>query len=89
MRFLITIAQLAMAALLASCNQENQASAIDPGLGLGCFDNHRATLAPGTQYEGIEKLTGNRLTIRIMNGVDVVTLDCELNTDGTLQSAGN
>jgi len=89
MRILNIIAQLAMATLLFSCNQQNPASAIDPGLGLGCYDKHRATLAPGTQYEGIEKLTENHLTIRIMNGVEVVTLECELNTDGTLQSAGN
>ena len=55
-------------------------------LGLECFESHR--LPPGTQYEGIEKLADNTLTIRIMNGVDVVTLDCGLTTDGTLRSTG-
>ena len=59
----------------------------DPMLGLECFENHRASLAPGAQYEGIEKRAGDRLTIRIMNGVEVVTLDCGLNPDGTLGSA--
>jgi hypothetical protein len=50
----------------------------------------RETLSfqPGTQYEGIEKLTENRLTIRIMNGVDVVRLNCVLNPDGTSGGAG-
>jgi len=42
----------------------------------------------GTQYEGIEKLAKNRVTIKIMNGVEVVTLDCVLNPDGTLQNTG-
>jgi hypothetical protein len=57
-------------------------------MGVGCFESHRESLPPGTQYEGIEKLTGNKLTIRIMNGVEVVTLDCALNPDGTLQGTG-
>jgi hypothetical protein len=56
-------------------------------LGLECFESHRALLPPGAQYEGIEKLAENRLTIKIMNGVEVVTLDCGLNPDGTLESA--
>ena len=55
-------------------------------LGLGCFDGHRASLPSEPQYEGIEELVVNRLTIRIMNGVEVVMLDCGLNPDGTLRS---
>jgi len=43
----------------------------------------RHRLPPGTQYEGIEKLADNVLSIRIMNGVEVVKLDCGLNPDGT------
>jgi hypothetical protein len=61
---------------------------IDPRLGLECFESRRASLPPGTQYEGIEKLAENRLTIKVMNGVAVETLACELNPDGTLQSTG-
>ena len=57
-------------------------------LGVDCFESHRASLPPGTQYEGIEKIVGNRLMIRIMNGVQVETLDCGLSPDGTLQSSG-
>ena len=88
MRFLNSIVQLALTVLLLSCDQRHSASDIDPRLGRECFESHRAALPPGTQYEGIEKLAENRLTIKIMNGVDVVTLDCRLNPDGTLQSAG-
>ena len=62
-------------------------SDIDPMLGRECFESRRASLPAGTQYEGIESAAGNRITIRIMNGVDVTTLDCELNPDGTLQAA--
>jgi len=88
MRILTTIVQLALTALLLSCDQQNSASDIDPKLGLECFESHRASLPPGTQYEGIEKLVDNGLTIRIMNGMEVVTLDCGLNPDGTLRGAG-
>ena len=87
MRILTIIIQLALTALLVSCDQQQSAD-IDPKLGFECFENHRASLPPGTQYEGIEKLVENRLTIKIMNGVEVVTLDCGLNPDGTVQSTG-
>ncbi len=86
MRILTIILYIALASLLCSCDQQRSASDIDPMLGHECFDSHR--LPPGTQYEGIEKLAENTLTIRIMNGVDVVTLDCGLNPDGTLPSIG-
>jgi hypothetical protein len=89
MRILTAIVYLTVAALLYACEQQqNSTPDIDPRLGLECFESYRASLPPGTQYEGIEKLTENRLTIRIMNGVEVVTLDCELNPDGTLRSTG-
>ena len=86
MRILTSIVQLVLIGLLSACDQQNSTSDIDPMLGLECFESHR--LPQGTQYEGIEKLTDNRLTIRIMNGVEVVMLDCVLNPDGTLGSAG-
>jgi hypothetical protein len=88
MRIFTAIVCLAVTALLSSCDQQKSTSDIDPMLGVECFESHRVSLPPGTQYEGIEKLAENRLTIRIMNGVDVVTLDCGLNQDGTLQSTG-
>ena len=88
MRILTTLVQLALITPLFSCDQQHTASDVDPRLGLECFESHRASLPPGTQYEGIEKLAENRLTIRIMNGVEVVTLDCGLNPDGTIRSTG-
>ena len=86
MRILTTIVFIAVTALLSSCNQQRSASDVNPKLGLECFESHR--LPPGTQYEGIEKLAENVLTIRVMNGVEVVTFDCGLNPDGTLQGIG-
>ena len=88
MRILTAIMYLAVTALLFACEQQQSTSDVDPKLGLECFESHRASLPPGTQYEGIEKLAEDRLTVRIMNGVEVVTLDCGLNPDGTLRSAG-
>lgn len=88
MRILATIVYLSLTALLLSCDQQENTPNIDPKLGLECFESHHASLPPGTQYEGIEKLADNRLTIKIMDGVDVVTLDCGLNPDGTLRRTG-
>ena len=88
MRIITTIIYITLTALLVSCDQQNATSDIDPKLGLECFESHRASLPPGTQYEGIERLAENRLTIRIMNGVDEVTLACGLNQGGTLESTG-
>jgi hypothetical protein len=85
MRTLTTTVFLAVTAFLSSCDQQRSASGVDPRLGIDCFESQRASLPPGTQYEGIEKLAENRLTIKIMNGVEVVTLDCGLNPDGTVQ----
>lgn len=87
MRILTTTVFLALTVLLFSCDQR-QSAVVDPGLGLECYESHRTKLPPGTQYEGIDKLTEDKLTIKIMDGVDVVTLDCGLNPDGTLQSTG-
>ena len=86
MRILTAIIQLALIGLLFSCDQQSSTYNVDPKLGFECFESHH--LSPGTQYEGIEKLAEDVLTIRIMNGVDVVTLECGLNPDGTLRNAG-
>ena len=88
MRILTTIFFLVLTAFLCSCDQQHATPDIDPRLGLECFESRRAALPPGTQYEGIGKLAENVLTIKVMNGVAVETLGCELNPDGTLQSAG-
>jgi hypothetical protein len=88
MPILTRIVQLALTALLFSCDQQQPHSDVDHRLGRECFERHRASLPPGTQYEGIEKLAENRITIKIMNGVEVVTLDCGLNPDGALHSTG-
>ena len=89
MRILTIIVQLALTVFLFSCDQRHSAPDIDPKLGLECFESHRASLPPGAQYEGIEGLAENRLSIRIMDGVGVKTMDCGLNPDGTLLGIGN
>ena len=86
MRVQTAVVLLVLTAFTLSCDKHDAASGVDPMLGLECFESHR--LPPGTQYEGIEKLSEGVLVIRIMNGVEVVTLDCGVNPDGTLGSAG-
>jgi hypothetical protein len=88
MQIHIRIVLLALTVFMFSCERQSAAPNIDPVLGVECFEHHRASLPPGTQYEGIEKLADNLLTIRIMNGVEVVTLDCELAVDGTALATG-
>ena len=88
MQILVAIVFLAFSAILASCEQRSSQSDADPGLGFACFDKHSASLPPGTQYEGVEKLAEGELTIKVMNGVDVVMLVCGLNPDGTVRDAG-
>ena len=85
MRIFNAIGYLALAALLSACDQRQAASDVDPMLGLECFETHRTSLPPGTQYEGIDQLAEDGITIRIMNGVDVTRVDCGLNPDGTLR----
>jgi hypothetical protein len=85
MRIITAIRQLALIVLLASCEQQESTPDIDPMLGRECFESQRASLPPGTQYEGIDQVAQNRLTIKIMNGIDVETIDCALNPDETLQ----
>lgn len=86
MQMLATVAYIALTALLFACDQQHPASNVDPRLGFECFESHRTSLTPGTQYEGIERLADDRLTIRVMNGVELVTLDCGLNQDGAIGS---
>jgi hypothetical protein len=88
MRTYTGIVYIAMAALQLSCDQQNSASDIDPRLGLECFESHRASLPPGTQYEGVKKYAASQITIKIMDGTDVITIDCGLNPDGKLQNSG-
>ncbi len=65
---------------LASCGNQEAGPDVDPMLGRTCFAEQQPSLPPGTQYEGIESATGGRIRIRIMNGVEVTTVECELKT---------
>ena len=87
MRILTNTGCIALAALLVACDRQQIEADVDPMLGRECFESHRAALAPGSQYEGIDKLTGDTLTIKVMSGVDVVGLECRLKPDGTLGNA--
>jgi hypothetical protein len=85
MRIITTLVKLAVIVLLASCGQQESTPDIDPMLGRECFESQSASLPPGTQYEGIDQVALDRLTIKIMNGIDVEMIDCELDPDGTLR----
>ncbi|MGD8206470.1 MAG: hypothetical protein PVH47_00165 [Thiohalocapsa sp.] len=71
---------------LVSCGDQGHDADIDPQLGRACFDAHLDALPPGAQYEGIERAGDGRLTIRIMDGVTVRTLDCAIGAQGTVRA---
>ena len=86
MRIFVSILCFALtASLLVSCGEQEPAIDVDPRIGRDCFDTHVAALPSGTQYEGIERAVVGRVTIRVMTGVELTTLDCGLNPDGSLQ----
>ena len=86
MHMIKTILTITLATLLFACGQQDPGTAIDPMTGRACFESLRATLLPGTQYEGIDSVSDGRIVIRIMNGVDVTTLECGLNPDGSIKT---
>ncbi len=71
---------------LVACGQQPSATQIDPALGRTCFEAHRPTLPPGSQYEGIEAGTAERITIRSMTGAGVETFDCTLGAEGEVEA---
>ena len=82
MRIHTKIVYLVLAVPLCACERQASAPDIDPVLGRDCFESHRAALEPGAQYEGIARVTGDTLAIKVMNGVGVVELECALDADG-------
>lgn len=73
---------------LVSCDRQQPAAEIDPALGWACFEAHRATLPLGSQYEGVEEVTTERISIRSMTGAGVERFDCTLGTEGDVQAVG-
>ncbi|MEA3274689.1 MAG: hypothetical protein U9Q81_05220 [Pseudomonadota bacterium] len=69
--------------LVLSCERQATSPDIDPITGRQCFAVHQARLPPGTQYEGYE-VKGDRISVKMMTGVELKTVDCALNPDGTL-----
>jgi hypothetical protein len=79
---------LATAVLAGACTPQEPAIEVDPQVGRECFDTHSASLPAGSQYEGIERAVAGRVSIRVMTGVDLKTLDCRLDPDGSLKRDG-
>jgi hypothetical protein len=79
------ILTITLATLLYACEQQDSATAVDPVTGRECFEYQHASLPPGTQYEGIDRVSNDHIVIRIMNGIDVTTLECGLNPDGSIK----
>ena len=72
-------------AFITACGQQEVTPDVDPQLGRNCFQRKLPSLPPGSQYEGIEGKDGNRLIIKVMDGTGVITVECALADDETLQ----
>jgi hypothetical protein len=59
---------------------------LDPRVGRECFERHQPALPPGAQYEGFSA-TANRVRVKVMTGIDIQTLECRLDAQGSLLSA--
>ena len=80
-----TILSFTTTVFLTACGQQEVAPDVDPQLGSNCFQSKLPSLPPGSQYEGIKGKDGNRLTIKVMDGTGVITVECALADDETLQ----
>ncbi len=83
-----TLSVVLASCALVSCSQQDAGLDVAPELGENCFEKHRSVLPVGTQYEGIEGADAESIRIRIMDGTGVTTVECGLNSDGRLSSAG-
>ena len=81
------LAALAIGVLILSQGPRQTSQQADPGLGRACFEIHRDRLPPGSQFEGAI-LGGDRLSVNIMTGTDIRTVDCLLRPDGNLDIEG-
>lgn len=89
MRPLIHLCLFVLAApLLIACTPQEPAIEVNSQVGRECFERHLTALPPGAQFEGIERAVAGRLSIRVMTGVDLKTLECGLNPDGSLKHEG-
>ena len=71
--------------LSTACDKQQTAPDVDTQLGLNCFQSKLPSLPPGSQYEGIKGKDGSRLTIKVMDGTGVITVECALTDDETIQ----
>jgi hypothetical protein len=78
MRSAALILTIGSGIFLLACEDAGAPAEVDPKLGRECFESRRDTFVPGTQYEGIDKLSDTAITIKIMDGANLKTVDCEL-----------
>jgi hypothetical protein len=69
---------------VSACSPEPEGPPADPRLGRACFELHRPSLPPGSQYEGVEA-GGAGVVIKVMNGVEVVRLECATTAAGEVR----
>jgi hypothetical protein len=67
---------------LNGCGQGQEEVSVDRATGRECFELHLDSLPPGTQYEGVAGVDGEKLQVRVMTGAEIETIDCMIDADG-------
>lgn len=83
----LTLLSICPALGLIACGPKEPPVDIDPQLGRDCLELHLPALPPGTQFEGITAADSDRLTIRVMTGVELTTRECRRGSDGAVLTA--
>lgn len=79
-----TLATLLAFTGLAACGPTSEPS-IDRVTGRECFELHLEHLPPGSQYEGVASADGARFKVRVMDGVDLIDVECETDAGGEVR----
>jgi hypothetical protein len=72
--------------ILSACGPPAE-PAIDHITGRECFELHLDRLPPGAQYEGVASGDETRFEVRVMDGVKLVTVQCEIDAAGNVRVA--
>jgi hypothetical protein len=87
---MIDSTQVVLVALMATlavsgCGGPSSEPSVDRATGRICFELHLDDLPPGTQYEGVASVDGERLQVRVMTGAELQTIDCLIDADGQIR----
>jgi len=82
--YVMTATALVAVTGLHGCGQGQEEVSVDRATGRECFELHLDSLPPGSQYEGVAGVDGEKLQVRVMTGAELETIDCVIDADGEI-----